>query len=324
MRLNVTRTGCGIMGAVAILSIIYYAIAIPLLIRKPRNTEYYGTAVMAVSQCGPAGCSTPADDNQESWTNYSDAWVYNRGGQEHGRIYKTGQVSGFTTAQPAWYPSGMPKQFQTVQAEKPAVQQPVVGDNLPLTGVDPREFQKSRLKNPTGYMIGDRQITADMAYSSVQGHGPLKSLLHGKRIVVMGVDASARLAYLSRLKNLPDNVIVSEYDPNKPEDIWHIKPHWEASLEKKPALANGGAVAWVLNEENEQNPVKEQVAWSPGELNKAVSSLRPKNLPDTFDIDRANVDSGVLASWPLNTSQTYSVLIIAVGVITSILFKRPE
>jgi len=321
------RRGCGIMGAVAILSIIYYAIAIPILIRKPR-TEYYGMVSTAISQCGPAGCDPQYQQASSgyTWTAGAGPWKLEQGGRLIGTLGTDGvfrDAAGTVAPCPSdWYSSDI----KAVGADKPAVAQPssVVGDKLPPTGVDPQQVAKSRLKNPTGYMIGDREITADMAYSSVQGHGPLESLLHGKRIVVMGVDANARLQYLSRLKNLPPDVVVSEYDPSKPEDIWHIKPHWEASVAKKPALANGGAVAWVLNEENEQNRIREQVAWAPGELAKAVTSLRPKSLPDTFDIDKAAVDAGVMASWPLNTSQTYSILIIVVGVITSILFKRPE
>ncbi|HQR06998.1 MAG TPA: hypothetical protein PLN21_09260 [Gemmatales bacterium] len=319
------RNGCGIMGAVAILSIIYYAIAIPLLIRKPR-TEYYGPAGLAISQCGPAGCAPQYQQASSgfTWTAGAAPWKLEQGGRFLGTLGADGvfrDAAGTVAPCPAdWYSSDI----RAVGADKPKEVAKPIGDTLPPTGVDPREMAKSRLKNPTGYMIGDREITADMAYSSVQGHGPLKSLLHGKRIVIMGVDAKAREAFIGKLKNLPPDVIVSEYDPNKPEDLWHVKPHWEASVAKKPELLSAGAVAWVLNEENEQNRIKEQVAWAPGELTKAVSALRPKSLPDTFDIDKATVDSGVMGSWPLNTSQTYSVLIIAVGVITSILFKRPE
>ena len=47
MKLNrTTRKACGLMGAVAILSIIYYALMIPPLLRRPRpQTDFYGQGV---------------------------------------------------------------------------------------------------------------------------------------------------------------------------------------------------------------------------------------------------------------------------------------
>ena len=177
MRLNrTTRTACGLMGAVAIISIIYYALMIPPLLRRPRpqpQPEYYGQALGSLPSqwgrrsssavCGPEGC--PDDGGgSESWTIYSDAWVCTRGGEELGRIYRDGRVSGFANHSPSWYPSGMPQQFQTVG--KVTGQggtltpngSPVIGQ-LPPTGVDKGEVAKDKARVPSGVTINGSPAT---------------------------------------------------------------------------------------------------------------------------------------------------------------------
>lgn len=305
MRLNrVTRSACGLMGAMAILSIIYYALMIPPLLRrpKPQPTDYFGIATGTIPSqwgrrssstvCGPGGCSSidsvSLDDNgQETWTAYSDAWVYSRGGVEHGRIYRNGTISGFEQFQPGWYPNGMPPQFQAV-GKAGQGGSPVVGQT-PLTGVNKDKLEEHKKNVPSGFTMNGVAITeaewrANLSRGAkMTGFKDYDQLV---RVSVIGPEDACK-AYRKVVEDLPkpvrDKLLVDTYDPKLPEDEHHISAHLKGAEPVLKDLKPGKAIAYVQFSDG----TTPAVALEPEELRQAVGQLRDEN--GKFDISKARV-----------------------------------
>jgi len=318
------------MGAMLIVSIVYYALGgLWFLRHRHDSADYYGMGVpVLASQCGPNGCSTVGGVGMSdgfAWVGNSNGpWRLERGGQMIGTLHTDGSFVD-ATGKPATCPSDWYTNEQKAKGVDKVASSPVIGDQVSdkwLTGVASRELERSRVKNSTGYLINDREVTSDDAHNAIKTMGVLKSLNVGKRIAVIGVDEQSRKAYVDQCKGISPDVIVSEYDPRKPEDEWHVRAIWAKTVAYKPDLATGGACAWLLNEENEKDPVQEKVAFTPGELKKAVSSLRPPKL-DNLDVDNARVKDTIFAGWPLNATQTNLLITILFGLGGLYFTKKP-
>ena len=298
MRLNrTTRNACGLMGAMAIMSIIYYALMIPPLLRRPKpQPEYYGQALgslptqwgrRSATVCGPEGCSPASpDDGVESWTIYSDAWVCTLGGQEVGRIYRDGRISGFAAHSPTWYPSEMPQRFQTVG--KVGSGSPVVGQSPP-TGVNKDKLEEHKKNVPGGFTMNGVSITeaewrANLSRGAkMTGFKDYDALV---RVSVIGPEDACK-AYRKVVDDLPkpvrDKLLFDTYDPKLPEDEHHIAAHLKGAEPVLKDLKPGKAIAYVQFSDG----TTPAVATEPDELRQAVGQLRDEN--GKFDVSKARV-----------------------------------
>lgn len=346
-----TRTACGLMGAMAILSIIYYALMIPPLLRRPKpQSEYYGqggtliTSSMPQPQwgrrsstvCGPGGCSpaspmSPDDDSgwQESWVSYSDAWVYQRGGQEYGRIYKNGSTTGFTSAQPSWYPSGMPQQFQRVGqvgqlplTPKVTGELPPPGTNsigqppspMPPTGVNPNEVAKDKARVPGGVTINGHPETEamvrDRLSDSAKAQG-LKDYIDSYRLVVVGRNELERKPFEALAKPWVDaskgKLIYQTYDAGD----WHIKAH-ENAVQGLPDYEQGKPFSYLQKADG----TTKAIMFTPSELAGKLKQLRPDVAPD-FDAAKARAATQVSNDWLIWASAAFVGLMGLIGAVTS-------
>jgi hypothetical protein len=325
MRLNRTiRKACGPVGVVMIL---YYVISTIVLLRnnplRHQPAEYYGQgSTLIASQwgnrtstvCGPGGCT---DDSQESWVNYSDAWVYNRGGQEHGRIYKNGTTSGFVQSQPSWYPSGMPQQFQSVgqnrpTGELPPSNSPVIGQ-LPPTGVDRSKVAEDKVRVPSGVTINGTPATESLARSALSDSAKaqgLKDYDNALRLVVVGKDLE-RKPFVATAKPWADasagKLIVQEFDLGD----WHCAAH-ENALKSVPDYKQGDPFAYVQRGDG----TAKAICYSPGEVSKVMGQLRPEIAPN-FDAAKARAATQISNDWLIWASAAFVGLMGLIGAVTS-------
>jgi hypothetical protein len=339
MRLNRTiRKACGPVGVVMIL---YYVISTIVLLRnnplRHQPTEYYGQGGTLVASsmpkpqwgkrsstvCGPEGCSPSSpDDSQESWTNYSDAWVYNRGGVEHGRIYKNGTASGFVQSQPSWYPSGMPQQFQSIgqlQQNRPTGDlpppgiQPIGQGPLPPTGVNPGEVAKDKARVPSGVTINGSPATESLARSALSDSAKaqgLKDYDNALRLVVVGKDLE-RKPFVATAKPWADasagKLIVQEYDLGD----WQCAAH-ENALKSVPDYKQGDPFAYVQRGDG----TAKAICYSPGEVSKVMGQLRPEIAPN-FDAAKARAATQISNDWLIWASAAFVGLMGLIGAVTS-------
>lgn len=332
MRLNRTiRKACGPVGVVMIL---YYVLSTIVLLRnnplRHQPTEYYsqGGTLVASSMpdpqwgrrsstvCGPEGCITP-EDGQEGWITYSDAWVYNRGGVEHGRIYKTGQVSGFVTAQPTWYPSGMPQQFQSVgqnrpTGELPPSNSPVIGQ-LPPTGVDRSKVAEDKARIPSGVTINGSPASEALARAALSDSAKaqgLKDYDNALRLVVVGKDLE-RKPFVATAKPWADasagKLIVQEYDLGD----WQCAAH-ENALKSVPDYKQGDPFAYIQRGDG----TAKAVCFTPGEVSKVIGQLRPEIAPN-FDAAKARAATQISNDWLIWASAAFVGLMGLIGAVTS-------
>lgn len=328
MRINrTTRSACGLMGAMAILSIIYYALMIPPLIRrpKPQPVDYYGPATGTIPSqwgrrssstvCGPGGCSvdpSSSDDGGESWMIYSDAWVYKRGGQEQGRIYRNGTTSGFVGAQPSWYPSDMPQQFQAVGKDGPPVGETKVGQ-LPPTGVNPSKVAEDKARVPSGVTINGSPATESLARSALSDSAKAQGLKDYEgvlRLVVCG-EGRERANFVSAAKPWADasngKLIIQEYEPGD----WQCTAHINA-VKNLPEYKAGEPFAYV---QRNDGTVK-AISFSPSEVAHSMKQLRPEIAPN-FDAAKARAITQASDSWLIWASAVFVGIMGVIGAVTS-------
>lgn len=323
-----TRKACGLMGAVAILSIIYYALMIPPLLRRPRPepTAYYGyDAALVASQCGPAGCSTSTGyytslGGDESWvmpSHAGDGWTYKRNGIEVGRINRDGTTSGFVQAQPTWYPSDMPQQFQRVNQAGQIGQlapggSPVIGQ-LPPTGVDRDKVAEDKAKIPSGISINGQPASESLARERLSDSAKqqgLKDYDQALRLVVVGHDKE-RSPFLSMAKPWADasqgKFILQEFE----DEDWQVKAHTHAA-KSLPEYQSGKPFAYLQKGDG----VVKAIMFTPSEVASKLKQLRPEIAPD-FDAAKARAVTQVSNSWMIWASGAIVAIFGALGAITS-------
>lgn len=299
MKLNrTTRKACGLMGAVAILSIIYYALMIPPLLRRPRpEVSYYGQGVATmVSQCGPAGCSTStgyytSSGSDESWvmpSHAGDGWTYKRNGIEVGRINRDGTTSGFVQAQPTWYPSDMPQQFQRVNQTGQLAPggSPVIGQ-LPPTGVNPDKVAEDKARIPSGISINGQPASESLARERLSDSAKqqgLKDYDQALRLVVVGHDKE-RSPFLNMAKPWADasqgKFILQEFE----DEDWQVKAHTHAA-KSLPEYQSGKPFAYLQKGDG----VVKAIMFTPSEVASKLKQLRPEIAPD-FDASKARAQA---------------------------------
>lgn len=348
------RSACGLMGAAAILSIIYYG----LLILRPharQTMEYYSpSASFIASQSRGGSCSVPsyspspiyvpesqvtggATTGNYAWDSYGPPWRLSQGNVTIGTLYGDGSFrnsAGEVVPCPAgWYPSG----FDSSKLLKVAVPPEKTGDTDPkLFGVKTKELEGSLSKNTSHYYTTDgegkvQSITRNDAFNSV-GNPQLQSFYKGYNLAVIGIDAQARSEMVAAAKqSLPagSNVTVEEYDPKKPADLWHIQANWNHALSHRPSLAQSGAVAYFTNGPEEPNVQREVMAWSPDEVTRFAKTITTGVRPDkgisNHDPDKAGVDQGLfgVSGWPLTTTQTYGMGLFCLLVALLMFTPKP-
>lgn len=329
MRLNrTTRTACGLMGAMAILSIIYYALMIPPLLRRPKPTpEYYGPATGTIPSqwgrrsssavCGPNGCPDDGgNDGGESWVTYSDAWVYKRGGVEQGRIYRDGRQSGFANHLPSWYLNEIPQQFQSIGRNVgpggTPNGSPVIGQ-LPPTGVDKAEVAKDKARVPSGVTINGSPATESLARSALSDSAKAQGLKDYEgvlRLVVCG-EGRERANFVSAAKPWADasngKLIIQEYEPGD----WQCTAHINA-VKSLPEYKAGEPFAYV---QRNDGTVK-AISFSPSEVAHSMKQLRPEIAPN-FDAAKARAITQASDSWLIWASAAFVGIMGVIGAVTS-------
>jgi hypothetical protein len=308
MRLCIARRkACGLMGAVAILSIIYYG----LMILHPRQ--------VSAGQCRGGNCSAPAEYSpQSASTGYawigSGPWRLEKDGQDVGTLFLNGTFLD-TKGNQVPCPSTWYTQEQTSSGVNKVLTP--TGDTDPkLFGIATKEQEQSQKLSPTGYTIIDKDgnvknVTSGDAFNAV-GDPRLRSLYTGYNVAIIGVDAAARqrMAAVAKAGQMPGSpIIVNEYDANKPDDLWHVQAQWNEAVAYRPGLQQSGAVAYFTNGPIEKERKREVVAWTPDELSIVVKDSRPNDRLKGFDMEKAKVDQGIFGnvSWPLTTAQTAGV-----------------
>lgn len=329
MKLNrTTRNACGLMGAVAILSIIYYALMIPPLLRRPRpEVSYYGQGVATmVSQCGPAGCTTStgyytSSGSDESWvmpSHAGDGWTYKRNGVEVGRINRDGTTTGFVQAQPTWFPSDMPPQFQRVNQAGQIGQlapggSPVIGQ-LPPTGVDPAKVAEDKAKIPSGISINGQPASEALARERLSDSAKqqgLKDYDQALRLVVVGHDKE-RSPFLNMAKPWADasqgKFILQEFE----DEDWQVKAHTHAA-KSLPEYQSGKPFAYLQKGDG----VVKAIMFTPSEVASKLKQLRPEIAPD-FDASKARAQATEQTSlWQYWLSGAAVALFGLVGALTA-------
>lgn len=335
MKLNrTTRTACGLMGAMAILSIIYYALMIPPLLRRPRPqpVDYYGPAIGTIpaqwgrrsssAVCGPNGCPDEGgNDGQEAWQLPSggDGWIYKRGNVEYGRIALDGTTTGFVAAQPTWYPSNMPRQFQSVgrATGQGGTQLPPDGTvkigQLPPTGVDKAEVAKDKARVPSGVTINGSPATESLARSALSDSAKAQGLKDYEgvlRLVVCG-EGRERANFVSAAKPWADasngKLIIQEYEPGD----WQCTAHINA-VKNLPEYKAGEPFAYV---QRNDGTVK-AISFSPSEVAHSMKQLRPEIAPN-FDAAKARAITQASDSWLIWASAAFVGIMGVIGAVTS-------
>lgn len=328
--------------------------------------DYYSmTAGLIPGQCSGGSCSTPSYSSYSApmyttpeqdvtgggsyaWDAFGPPWRLTQGGALIGTLYANGSFIG-PTGDPipcpaGWYPSGFDttKLAPKVGGDKvgvlPATAPIITGDSEPkLFGIATKEQERAQLQSLTHYTITGsdgkvRDVTSNDAFRALTGESRLKSLYNGYTLAIIGVDAASRKAMVQAAKSaLPAGapVVVAEYDPAKPEDLWHIEGDWNHALTHRPTLAQSGAVAYVTNGPQETNKQNEVMAWSPDEVAKAVSSLtssiRPRDGIPNHDPEKAKLNQPLfgMAGWPLTQYQTFAALLILTGAVLLFTPKPP-
>lgn len=337
--------------------------------RNQQPTEYYSTtAGLIAGQCSGGSCSTPMYSapayttpeqavtgvGSYAWDSHGPPWRLTQGGVLIGTLYANGSFLGPTgeaiTCPAGWYPSGFdatklatgkatgaPSVPPTAPAANGVTPPEKTGDAAkPLFGVATKELDTSLQTKTSHYYTTDsegkvRDITRGDAFNSV-GNPPINSFYKGYNLAIIGVDAQARseMAAAARL-SFPagTNVVIDEFDPKKPSDLWHIQGNWNHALSHRPSLAQGGAVAYFTNGPQEPNAQREVMAWTPDEVVRFAKTIttgvRPNNGINGHDPDKAKVDQPLfgMSGWPLTQYQTFAFLLILAGAVLLFTPKPP-
>lgn len=360
----VRRRACGLLGAMYIISIVANSVWMMMMLRherkqQPQRDYYSMTAGLIPSQCSGGSCSTPSYSSYSApvysapeqgvtgggsyaWDAAGPPWRLTQGGTLIGTLYANGSFigpNGEAIPCPAgWYPSGFDTTRLAPKVDKSTPAHVVTGDSEPkLFGIATKEQERAQLQSLTHYTITGadgkvRDVTSNDAFRALTGESRLKSLYNGYTLAIIGVDAASRKAMVQAAKSaLPAGapVVVAEYDPAKPEDLWHIEGDWNHALTNRPTLAQGGAVAYFTNGPQETNKQNEVMAWSPDEVAKAVSSItssiRPRDGIPNHDPEKAKLSQPLfgLSGWPLTQYQTFAALLILAGAVLLFTPKPP-
>lgn len=349
MKLNrTTRTACGLMGAMAILSIIYYALMIPPLLRKPKpQYEYYGpnSTLIASSMpqfgrrsssvCGPGGCSPASPDSspdggQESWlipSHTGEGWTYKRGGVVYGTINRDGTTKGFVNVQPSWYPSDMPQQFQSVgqngvypTQNRPTGDLPPPGTQsigqgpLPPTGVNRDEVAKDKARVPSGVTINGSPATESLARSALSDSAKaqgLKDYENSLRLVVVGRNDLERKPFETVAKPWVDASNGKLICQLYDAGDWQVKAH-ENALKDLPEYEPGKPFSYLQKADG----TTKAIMFTPTEVAGKLKQLRPEIAPD-FDAAKARAATQISDNWLIWASGAFVALMGLAGAVTS-------
>lgn len=303
------RKGCGLMGAMLIVSIVYYGIGILKMLHDRRHPqEYYGTAALMLGQCGSGGCPSPQSPGSgDAWqlpTSSGEPWIYKLNGREVGRINSDGSRVGFAS-EPTWYPTGMPQAFQRVKATEPANEKP--------TGVNVEELAKEKANATTGITVNGQPVTEhvlrDKLSESARARG-LRDYADVFRIVIVG-DSTARKDWLKVaepfVKESGGKAIVQEFN----HDDWHVSAHTHG-VKSLPEYRTGETFAFIQTEDDKNNV--RAIALTATELGKSLKQLRPEIAPN-FDPNKARAIESVSRDWLIVGFVFACIAVMALGLL---------
>ena len=306
------RKGCGLAGAVLIVSLVYYGIAILRQLHDRRHpSDYYSPVSLVAGQCGPGGCSVPQSSSSDAWqipTTSGEPWIYKMGGREVGRVNADGSRTGFVGGEPPWYPSGMPVAYQKA-AEKVST----TGQEKP-TGVNVEELAKEKANATTGITVNGQPVTESTLREKLSDSARARGLRDYNdcfRVVIVG-DAESRKQWhdvaAPFIRESSGKAILQEYD----RDSWHVTAHVNG-VKKLPEYRNGETFAFVMTDDAKDNV--RAIALNPTELGHVLKDLRPEIAP-SFDPSKARAIQNANQQWILWASVVGVAMIGAFGFLT--------
>lgn len=339
MKLNRPKRRGTIMVIAYGLMAVYYLLMITRPHGPQRNIkakDYYSpTAALTIGQCGPNGCSVPMSGSYssgsysgDSWSVPStptEGWVYKRGGVEVGRVNRDGTTTGFVQAQPGWYPSDMPQQFQRATQAGQLPGQRVTGELPPdggmvfgqdkdkPTGVDKDKVAIDKARIPSGISINGQPqseaLVRDRLSDSAKAQG-FKDFGDAMRLVVVGHSEAERKAFVAIAKPVADasegKLIIQECD----DGDWHVRAHTNA-MKNAPDYEPGKPFAFL------QRPKGTALAimYTPSEVAQVIKQHRPEVAPN-FDASKARALTQASDSWMFWASGAFVAFFGLIGAVT--------